>query len=74
MQQQTQRTTVKVAAGSTPAAAVAQLAATSRERDADDAMGRSRYCEPGLARLLQQAPEGISMTKGAGTEKTHPKR
>ncbi|CAM2153148.1 conserved protein of unknown function [Pararobbsia alpina] len=63
MQQHTQRTTAKVATGSKPAA-LAQVVAAAREREAADTAARSRYCEPGLERLLRQAPEGISISKG----------
>jgi hypothetical protein len=62
MQQHTQRTTAKVATGS-KSVANAQVVAAAREREAADTTGRSRYCEPGLERLLRQAPEGISLSK-----------
>ncbi len=74
MQQNAQRTTVKAAAGKQPAAQVAHVIATARERDAVDATGRSRYCEPGLERLLHQAPEGISIRMSADTQKPTAKR
>ncbi|HTJ93671.1 MAG TPA: hypothetical protein VL424_11270 [Pararobbsia sp.] len=74
MQQQTQRTTVKAAAGTKPTASVAHMIVTARERDVADTTGRSRYCEPGLERLLRQAPEGISLTLGADTQEPSLKR
>ncbi|RKP55660.1 hypothetical protein D7S86_10525 [Pararobbsia silviterrae] len=74
MQQQTQRTTVKAAAATTPAASVAHMVETARERDVDDAMDRSRYCDPRLARLLHQAPEGSAIHMGAETQRADVKR
>lgn len=74
MQQNAQRTTVKAATVNQPAAQVAHVIATARERDAADATGRSRYCEPGLERLLHQAPDGISIRMNADTQKSAVKR
>ena len=68
MQHQSQRTTVKVTAGSKPAAAAAHAIGAELERDVESATVRTRYCEPGLARLLNQAPEGSAIHMSAKTD------